>query len=140
MTTGRITAEGEAALYLTAQRPDASGEEQERVRFEAIIDTGFNGALTLPSEQIEAMGLPRVGAVSASERVLLGCTDQVQLGDGSLVDVRLFEAVIMFEGRPYSLLIEEAPTVPLIGTKLLWGCGLRVDFEVGGRVEVEALS
>jgi predicted aspartyl protease len=28
---------------------------------EAIIDTAFNGALTLPSKQINALGLPLAG-------------------------------------------------------------------------------
>ena len=128
MTTGRITEEGEAAIHLTVRRPGAGGEGQQRhVRLEAVIDTGFNGALTLPSEQIEELGLPHVGS------------DQVQLGDGSLVDVELFGAVIVFEERQHGLLVEQAPTVPLIGTKLLWEYGLRIDFETGGRVEVEAL-
>jgi clan AA aspartic protease len=126
MTSGRITEEGEAAVHVTVRHPDE--DSQRHARFEAVIDTGFNGALTLPRRQIEARGLRHIGA------------DQVQLGDGSLVDVELFGAVIIIEERERELLIEQAPTVPLIGTKLLWAYGLRIDFEVGGRVEVEALT
>ena len=126
MTTGRITSEGEAALPLTVRRP-GRGRQGPSVRLEAVIDTGFDGALTLPLAQIETLRLPHVGS------------DQVQLGDGSLVDVQLFRAVIVFEKRRRGLLVERAPTVPLMGTSLLWEYRLRVDFEPGGRVQVEAL-
>jgi uncharacterized protein (DUF433 family) len=36
----------------------AGGEERE---VEAVIDTGFNGFLTLPPEQVAALALPRLG-------------------------------------------------------------------------------
>ncbi len=124
MMTGRITADAEAALWLEIQNP---GNDKQQISVEAIIDTGFNGALTLPPERIEALGLPEAGE------------DQVQLGDGSLITVRTFEAVVFFDERPRRLSVEEALTVPLVGTELLWGYGLRVDFETGGRVEVRAL-
>ena len=60
MTTGFFTADREPALSLEIRGPD--GE----LSFDAVIDTGFNGALTLPQEWIDALGLPRSGEQNVS--------------------------------------------------------------------------
>ena len=124
MTTGRITADAEAVLSLSVRNP---GEANREARFEAVIDTGFNGALTLPAGKIERLGLPEAGE------------DQVVLGDGRVVTMPTFEALVRFGETTHRFSVEQAPTEPLVGTELLWGYGLRVDFEPGGRVEMEAL-
>ena len=53
MTSGFFTPEGEPAVRLRVQ-----SDSQERGRVEAVIDTGFNGDLTLPPDLIAALALP----------------------------------------------------------------------------------
>ena len=65
--------------------------------------------------------------------------DQVVLGDGRVVTMPTFEALVRFGETTRRFSVEQAPTEPLVGTELLWGYGLRVDSEPGGRVEMEAL-
>jgi len=56
MITGAVTSELEAQIQLAIR--GASGREQI---LDAVIDTGFNGHLTLPPDVVAAFGLPRVG-------------------------------------------------------------------------------
>jgi predicted aspartyl protease len=53
MITGVINAHHEATIHLPVR--DADGREQ---KVEAILDTGFNGSLTLPPAVIATLGLP----------------------------------------------------------------------------------
>ena len=53
MISGVVGACREAKIRLAVQ--DAKGHEQE---IAAIVDTGFNGSLTLPPALIGALGLP----------------------------------------------------------------------------------
>ncbi len=53
MITGVVNAHREATIRLPLQAAD--GRDQE---IEAILDTGFNGSLTLPPAVIAALGLP----------------------------------------------------------------------------------
>ena len=67
MITGVVTSQREAIVHLAVH--DRDGREHE---VEAIIDTGFDGSLTLPPSVIAALGLTRRPCVA----------------DGSLNDVR----------------------------------------------------
>lgn len=53
MISGEVNAQAEAIIRLTVWASD--GREQE---IEAVLDTGFNGSLTLPPAVIEPLGLP----------------------------------------------------------------------------------
>ena len=66
MITGTVSADREAIVSLRLRGSD--GREQE---IEAIIDTAFDGFLTLPHNVIETIGLSRLG------------TGRVLLADGS---------------------------------------------------------
>ncbi|MGE3540492.1 MAG: hypothetical protein AB7N91_24010 [Candidatus Tectimicrobiota bacterium] len=52
MITGRVNADAEAIIRLPIRAAD--GREQE---MEAVLDTGFNGSLTLPPAVIATLGL-----------------------------------------------------------------------------------
>jgi clan AA aspartic protease len=119
MTSGFFTPEGEPAVRLRVQ-----SDSQERGRVEAVIDTGFNGDLTLPPDLIAALALPE----ATEERVVLG--------DGTVRMVQLYTASVVFAGQTRRVFVGEAPTTPLLGTELLQGFSLRVDFWEGGSVEI----
>jgi len=55
MTTGFFTADREPSLSLEVRGPNGARS------FDAVIDTGFNGGLTLPPDWIEGLGCPQVG-------------------------------------------------------------------------------
>ena len=93
--------------------------------FEALLDTGFNGAVSLPAEVVEEVGLPLV-----TERT-------VTLGDASDVRVRVHAGYIRFSDGWRRCPVLATGDVPLVGMQLLEG--LKVCFESadGGDIEIE---
>jgi predicted aspartyl protease len=85
-----------------------------------VLDTGFDGHLCLPINLAVTLGL------------LLEGEDQVELADGSLSQELVFGGNVVFMGLHrrvdiYLTRSEEA----LIGTALLDGCRLMIDFATG---------
>lgn len=110
---------------LTVQIADAHNHLHE---FEAVIDTGFNGAITLPSKIIHRLGLPwqtRGRAAMANGQVdyFDSYSGWAQWGD---------------EKRP--ILIESAETIPLVGMRLLRGYRVCIEAERNGLVTLEAIG
>jgi predicted aspartyl protease len=66
--TGSVTPEKEARVSLAVRGPNGSD-----IRVSAVIDTGFNGSLTLPLSVIVKLGLAR------------RAPRQATLADGSVV-------------------------------------------------------
>ena len=65
MISGKVSPNREAAIEL-----NVSGPTQQPQRTEVVIDTGFNGYLTLPEKRIHDLKLPDVvagGAVRIDE-------------------------------------------------------------------------
>ena len=120
--TGSFTSEGEPSLPVRVLGPAGT------LDIDAVVDTGFNGELTLPREQIKALGLPEATVT------------EVTLADGRVRDVPMYDAEAVLAGVLQEVFITEAPTTPLIGTGLLWGFSLYVEFQAGGAVEVTRLS
>lgn len=87
---------------------------------EAVIDTGFNGFLSLTSEIITTLNLP------------WSSSDFVTLGDGSQTSSDLYTAVAIWDGQYYEIDIAESETEPLLGMALLYGYRLQVDTIEGG--------
>ena len=121
MMTGSFTSEGEPALPVQVAGPTGTLE------VEAVVDTGFNGELTLPREQIEVLGLPEATIT------------EVTLADGRVREVPMYDAEAVLAGLSREVFITEAPTTPLVGTGLLWSFSLYVEFQAGGTVEVAPL-
>jgi clan AA aspartic protease len=94
---------------------------------EAVIDTGFNGFLSLPSTIITTLNLPWSGS------------DFVTLGDGSETFFDLYTAVIIWDGQYCEIDIAESETEPLLGMALLYGYRLQIDTIEGGLVTIEML-
>lgn len=122
MMTGTLTSDGEPVLQLTIKGPAGTRD------IEALVDTGFNGGLTLPTESIAALSLP--------EKTVM----EVTLADGRVRDVQTYVGTVTFGGTSKRVLGAESPTTPLLGTDLLWGFSLYVEFQDGGAVEVARLS
>lgn len=95
---------------------------------DAVIDTGFNGFLTLPPALIAVLGLPWL------------CRQQGQLADGSLLTLDVYVATVEWHGQVRSVEVEGANAQPLLGMALLQGSALRIQVIPGGEVIIAQLS
>lgn len=122
MITGSINSAMEGVVRLTVHGPHGI-----RRRIAAVIDTGYNAALTLPGELIAALELPWVK------------TDSVILGDGSSTTCDIYAGLVVWDRRRIRILVDEADTTPLVGMELLRGFRLTMDVQGRGRVTIKSL-
>ena len=122
MMTGIVNADLEPLLRLTVQ--DAGGQPHD---VETLIDTGFNGFLTLPPALVAALGLPWL------------CRQQGQLADGSVQAFDVHVATVDWQGQPRRVEVEAADAQPLLGMALLQGSELRIQAVPGGSVTIAEL-
>jgi clan AA aspartic protease len=90
-----------------------------------LVDSGFTHFLTLPPDLITALGLTAVG------------NDRLRRADGTVMLLKTFLASIEWDGLRITILVHELDGTPLIGTNLLLGRRLLVEFWDGGIVEIE---
>jgi clan AA aspartic protease len=121
--TGIVNANREPTIQLRVGGPD----RQER-EIEAIIDTGFNGFLTLPPTLIAALDLPRLGRGRAI------------LANGREAVFDIYETIVTWDGRPRPVEADATGTVALVGMSLLDGHDLWIHAVTEGRVTVEAFT
>lgn len=119
MMTGTVNADLEPLFKIAVC--DVGGQRHD---VEAVIDTGFNGFLTLPTALIAALGLPWL------------CRQQGQLADGSILTFDVYVATVDWHGQSLSIEVEAADTQPLLGTALLHGSELRVEVRPNGSVTI----
>ena len=96
-----------------------------RWRREMVIDTGFNGDLTLPAEFIRELGLPLYGEIPAT------------LADGQTNDYNHYRTIVLWEGEQRVVEVVESRNQYLLGTNLLHGRTLTVQMWAGGDVVIE---
>lgn len=118
MITGTVTPDIEATIRLPVRGPDE--REQE---IEAVIDTGFNGFITLPPAVITVLGLAYLGRGRAI------------LANGSEELFDIHEATVIWDGQARAVEAEAATDV-LIGTSLLYGYDLQIHMVEGGAVTI----
>jgi clan AA aspartic protease len=97
------------------------------VEIDAVVDTGFDDALTLPRQIITALGLPLAGPAQAT------------LADGSVVRLNYYRATVLWEGIPRKILVLDADGGPLVGMSMLYGSRVTLDVVDGGPVTIETL-
>lgn len=93
----------------------------------AVIDTGFDGFLSLPSEKIARLELPwRTSNIAT-------------LGDGSEVVFDFYTATVIWDGQYRQIDVAESETEPLLGMAMLYGYRLQIDVIEGSIVKIESL-
>jgi clan AA aspartic protease len=122
MMQGRVNQRCEATLSIALR----NNETIQMV--DAVIDTGFSGFLTLPSETIVTLGFSWEGR------------DVATLGDGTFCTFEVYIGLVIWDGQYREIYINESETVPLIGMQLLRGYDLRIQAIEGGLVTIEALK
>ena len=105
------------------RRPDSPG-----FSIEFIVDTGFTDQITLPSETVKELRLPLLSLVP------------VDLADGSTVELRMHSATILWGGFEKEIRVFATGQRPLLGTALLDGFDLFVQFRESGLVSINALE
>lgn len=94
---------------------------------EAILDTGFNGTLTLSADLITTLGLPWRTRGSAI------------LADGREEMFDIYAATIIWDGKPRPILVEAVESLPLVGMRLLVDYDVRLRVQPGGMVQIVAV-
>ena len=123
MIIGKVTANREAVIEL-----EIIGSNQRKEKVEAVIDTGFNGYLTLSSDLINYLKLQLAGS------------RHVTLGDGNVVVLDMYLAKVLWHGQEREVLILEAEGVPLVGMSLLYGSRVILEVVDNGDVTIAPLS
>jgi len=123
MMQGVVNARCEAMIRLVV------GDRQnvQRRVIDAVIDTGYTGFISLPSEIIVALNLPWAGV------------DRGTLGDGSEATFEVYAATVIWDGEYKNIPVNSAETEPLVGMSLLYGYDLRIQAVEGGTVIIEAI-
>lgn len=121
MITGTVNGEYEAVIRLQVQGPSGQTHEED-----AIVDTGFNGFLTLPLTVVTALGLPRRGR----GRALLAN------GDEELFDIH--GVTVLWDGQLRYVEVDAVDSTPLVGMSLLAGYDLHIQVAAGGYLLIQA--
>jgi clan AA aspartic protease len=90
------------------------------VTIETTIDTGYNGELILPEDQIQKLGLEYVGTIDG------------ELANGEVVEMKLYKGRLQWFDNIKEVAIGSTESdSPLLGTQLLTDCELRINFKDG---------
>lgn len=123
MITGIVNADFEPIIPLSVCDSDGKIYIQD-----AIVDTGFNGWLSLSPDLIAQLNLrwKRRG--------------RAILGDGSECVFNVYEAVLVWDGDILIIPVDEADSEPLVGMCLMEGYQLMVQVFKDGRVELSKVN
>lgn len=112
----------QARVNLTLCPPGRS-----EIQIECVVDTGFEGALTLPPETVAALDLPYITRIRAN------------LADDSNVRTRVHLATIVWHGVRREVVVLAMGRRPLIGTALMQDYHLGIDFYESGSVVIDEI-
>lgn len=122
MMIGVVNANCEATIRIVIGNANA-----QRQVIDAVIDTGFTGFLTLPSQIITLLNLPWSGR------------ERGTLGDGSETFFDAYTATVIWDGQTRFIDINASETEPLVGMSLLYGYDLHIQAIENGTVTIKAL-
>ena len=120
MITGRVNWLLEATASLDVR--DAFGNLH---RFQCIVDTAFDGDISLPPGAIRRLGL-----ISSGPRYII-------LGNDDRVEMETFYAPLIWHGEEKTVSVLQADGEPALGTALLENSTLIVEVWDGGDVLIE---
>lgn len=120
---GVVNVEFEPIIPLSIRRADGT-----RLQQDAIVDTGFNGWLSLPPDLITQLKLTwkRRG--------------RAILGDGSECVFDIYEASVIWDGTLIAIPVDEADSEPLVEMSLMEGYQLTMQIFAGGQVELQKVG
>lgn len=119
MITGSVNTDYEAVIRLRVQGPGGQRE------IDAVIDTGFNGFLTLPPLLLTALGLARLSRGRAL------------LANGSEEVFDIYGVTVLWDGRERYVEVNGVNAMPLVGMSLMDGHDLIIRVADGGHVVLQ---
>ena len=122
MIAGKVTTDREAVIEF-----QLAGPARQTREIQAVIDTGYNGYLTLPGHLITALQLPFAGYRRAA------------LADGSILVLDAHLATVLWHGRQQQVVVARADGAPLVGMSLLRGSRMTMDVIDDGDVAIDEL-
>ena len=121
MIEGVVNAAHEAVVTLHVQEP------QGRTRaIEAVVDTGYSGFLTLPTELVTELGWP------------FAYMGQAFLANDAQVAFDVHYVTALWDGQPRDIEADATGSTPLVGMMLLDNHDLSIQVREGGRVVIQA--
>lgn len=123
MIEGSVNSNYEAVITLLLR--GSAGRMRE---IEAVVDTGYNGYLTLPPMLIAELELP------------FQSEGQATLANGSVEFFDVYGVTVFWDGRQRLIDAVEAGTTPLIGMALMDSHSLHLDVVDGGRVVIQPME
>ena len=121
MIEGVVNAALEGVIPLSVSGPTGQARD-----IEAIVDTGYDGFLTLPHALVRELGLP------------FETSGRATLADGSEASFNVHRGTVRWDTEPRNIDVDVSETTPLVGMSLLEWHRLVVDVRDGGRVAIEA--
>ena len=121
MIEGVVNAAYEAVVAVPLRGPAGLMRE-----IEAVIDTGYNGFLTLPAALVAELRLPFLGPGRAT------------LANGAVETFNVHDVTVLWDGRLRDIEADATGDTPLVGMLLLDGHDLNIQVRDGGRVVIQA--
>ena len=118
-----VNAAYEAVITVSVHGPAGKARQVE-----AVIDTGFDRFLVLPSSLVTELGLPFLAS------------GPVTLANGSEENLEVYEVSVMWDGQSRDVYTYVADTTPLVGMMLLDGYNLNIEVEDAGRVLIQPIA
>jgi len=123
MINGMFSSKLEPTLEIVAV-----GVDQVEVKIVTTIDTGFNGALSLPFNLIQDLRWPN------------GRVADTVLADGGKRQMDVYRGIVLWNGTPRIVDVFSAETKPLLGLMLLEGHLMTMDIRRGGDIVIQESS
>ena len=126
MIRGQVRSAGDDGAGLEARIPigivNSIGVFQT---LEAVVDTGFTGAMSLPDPIVFELGLNYIGDRSLT------------MADGRTEMKQTYRAGLLWHGQPIDVRAYMTGDKPMVGVALLSPCHLAIDLWDGGAVVIE---
>ena len=122
MLTGTVSDDLQA--WVPVEVLDHDGQPRP---IEVVLDTGFNGQLSLPAATIRRLEL-----LEESSRFAVTAT-------GDRVSLPTYTATVLWDGQTRIVEVVEADSEPLLGMELLLESLVTLEVRYGGPVTIDAL-
>lgn len=120
MITGGVSGALTPWIQLIVRGPDGRA-----LPINFIVDTGYNGYISLPARDIAALSLAQVGE------------EKLTFADGSVANSPLYEAVLLWDGGERDIIAHLLDDDPLLGTSMMYDYDLHIGFVNGGLVTLQ---
>lgn len=103
--------------------PTLNATDEANVEF--IVDTGFDGYLTLPADLVRHLAVQPFGPQTQ------------MLADGTQIECPVCYITLLWDNEPREVEVLILGRTPLLGTLFLQNCHLDIDLSEGGDVIIE---